>query len=238
MNRRLYALHRWLSAAAFLQLAIWTASGAIFAFLPIETVRGPFVENAHLGTLDASSVLLPPEALARAAISEPFELALRASATGQFWIVRAKGRTLRFDAATGAPAPVTRDEAIATARRDQAGAPAARAATLLGSAPVEYRGKPVPAWRVELEGAAGTVVYVDATTEEVTARRSDLWRTHDFFWSLHIMDYRERETFNHWLLRGAALFALVTVMSGLALWVVRASRWLGARRGNRRSGDS
>ncbi len=55
MNRRLYALHRWLSAAAFLQLAIWTLSGAFFAMVPIETVRGPFVQDANVLLLEAGS---------------------------------------------------------------------------------------------------------------------------------------------------------------------------------------
>lgn len=235
MNRRLYALHRWLSAVAFIQLALWTLSGAVFAFLPIETVRGPFVANAHLRPVDGQRAVAPAEVLARAGLSEPSELSLRASPAGQFWLVRDPHRTLRFHAGTGAPAPVTRDEAAATARRDQAGAPAVRAATLLESAPTEYRGKPLPAWRVELEDGAGTIVYVDASTGEVSARRSDVWRAYDFFWSLHIMDYRERESFNHWLLRGAALLAFVTVLSGVVLWTLRAFRWFGARRAGSRA---
>lgn len=233
MNRRLYALHRWLSAVAFLQLAAWTLSGAIFAFLPIENVRGPFVADAHLGVVEGSTVLAPREALSRAAaagLAAPSELALRASPSGQFWVVRAKGSTLRLDARTGEPAPVTREEAVRTACRDQPGTPRAQGATLEASAPLEYRGKPVPVWRVQMDDAAGTSIYVDATTGDVTARRSDLWRVYDFFWSLHIMDYRQREGFNHALLRCAALLAVITVMSGLALWALRARRWLRGRR--------
>jgi uncharacterized iron-regulated membrane protein len=77
-----------------------------------------------------------------------------------------------------------------------------------------------------LADAANTVVYVDATTGDVTARRNEDWRTYDFFWSLHIMDYRGREDFNHWLIRGAAMLAMGTVLTGTILLVVRASRWV------------
>lgn len=119
----------------------------------------------------------------------------------------------------------TREEAEATARRDQPASPAVREARRLEAAPVELRGKPLPAWRIELDDAAHTVVYVDATSGEVTARRSDLWRAYDFLWSLHIMDYRERESFNHLLIRGASVLAVLTVFSGVVLWVLRARRW-------------
>lgn len=237
MNRRLYALHRWLSAIAFVQLALWTLSGAVFAFLPIETVRGTFVADAHLRPVNGASAMAPRDLMARAgSASEASDLCLRASPAGEFWILRGKQRATRFDASTGALAPVTREEANATARRDQPGAPAVRSAELLESAPNEYRGKPLPAWRVELEDAGSTVVYIDASTGEVTARRNELWRTYDAFWALHIMDYRERESFNHWLLRGAALVAFATVLSGTLLWALRAWRWFGARRHRTSSG--
>ncbi len=98
---------------------------------------------------------------------------------------------------------------------------------------IEYRGKPLPAWRVALADGAGTVVYVSATTGEVTARRNDVWRAYDFLWSLHVMDYRERESGNHPLLLGAGLLALLTIGSGAVLWAIRFSRWLRAARRER-----
>ena len=81
-----------------------------------------------------------------------------------------------------------------------------------------------------LADPAGTVVYVDAATGDVMARRNDRWRTYDFFWSLHIMDYRGREDFDHWLIRGAAILAMATVLSGIVLLTLRAVRWIGRRR--------
>ncbi len=235
MNRRLYAAHRWLSAITFLQLAIWTISGSFFALVPIQRVRGGFVEGAHDAPLPAAlGVLSPATILAQAAaagLTGARVVEMRASSSGEVWYVVRKGHAaVRFDARTGAPAPVTAAEAQAIARRDQAGPPEVESATLVDVAEIEYRDKPVPAWRVVLQDGRGTAVYVDARTGEVTARRNDVWRIYDWLWSLHIMDYRGREDFNHPLIMVAAGLAVLTVLSGLVLWSLRLSRWWKARR--------
>ena len=142
---------------------------------------------------------------------------------------------MRVDARSGELAPVSRAEAELIARRDQLDSPAAREITLVeGTPPLEYRDCEhaectLPAYRVALADAAGTIVYVDAATGDVTARRNDRWRFYDFFWSLHIMDYRAREDFNHWLIRGAGLLAVATVLSGIVLLTIRATRWVRRR---------
>ena len=54
MNRRLYAIHRWISALAFVQLALWTISGSFFVLVPIARVHGDHGEGAHpLRRIDA-----------------------------------------------------------------------------------------------------------------------------------------------------------------------------------------
>ena len=240
MNRRLYALHRWISAVAFAQLAAWTVSGTFFAVVPIERVRGTGVEGGHRSAIpQRGGELTPAEAMVRArqaGFTAVSSLELRATAAGVFYVVSEGERKLRLDANTGRPAPVTIEEAKATARRDQAGAPPVASATLIERYPhIEYRDKPLPAWQVRLGDGSGTVVYVDATTGDVTARRSDLWRWYDFLWSLHIMDYGGRDDFNHPLLVGAAALALLTVLSGITLWCIRLVRWLRRKRRRDRS---
>jgi len=65
--------------------------------------------------------------------------------------------------------------------------------------------------------ARHTTLYVSPQTGEVVARRNDLWRAFDFVWMLHIMDYDEREDFNHPLLIATAATALLFVLSGLGM---------------------
>jgi uncharacterized iron-regulated membrane protein len=235
MNRRLYALHRWVSAIAFLQLALWTLTGAFFAIAPIKRVRGSSVPRAHELPIPVDAAVLPPvEALRHVeqhGLHGVSSLELRATPAGLFYIAKSRAGALRVDARTGSRARVDRSEAEETARRDQPSRPPVVGATLIEKdAGIEYRGKPVPAWRVSLADGSGTAVYVDAITGDVTARRNDLWRWYDFFWSLHIMDYREREGFNHPLIIAAAALAVTTVATGASLWALRLARRLGRRR--------
>jgi uncharacterized iron-regulated membrane protein len=232
MNRLLYAVHKWLSAAAFVQLAIWTVSGSIFAWVSQESIRSAPVEGAHRAVVDGSVVPVARVLeVASGAVGDVDRVELRGTPSGPFYVVHGQLATARVDARTGELAPVSQAEAEGIARRDQPSAPEVRETTRVeGTPPLEYRDCEhtectLPAFRVALADAAGTVVYVDAATGDVTARRNDRWRLYDFFWALHIMDYRAREDFNHVLIRGAALLAVATVLSGVVLLTIRATRW-------------
>jgi hypothetical protein len=238
MNRLLYAIHKWLSTAAFVQLGIWTVTGFLFAAIPQTSLKSSPVDGAHRAVIAEAPATPVARALEVAAPTTGAidRVELRGTPSGVYYLVHGADATARVDARTGELAPVTAAEAVAIAQRDQPGAPPLREETLVkGSPPLEYRGEcesgdcTLPAFRVALGDAAGTVVYVDATTGDVTTRRNDMWRTYDFLWSLHIMDYRGREDFNHWLIRGAATLAVLTVCSGIVLLVVRATRWVRRR---------
>ena len=62
--------------------------------------------------------------------------------------------------------------------------------------------------------------YVGLASGRVRAVRTDAWRWFDFLWSLHIMDYEEREDFNHLLIQVLAVMGLATVLSGLTLFAL------------------
>jgi len=243
MNRRLYAIHKWVSAIAFLQLSIWTITGFLFTVISQESLKSAPVEGAHHGVVTGAVVPISRVLELAAAAGEVERVELRGTAAGVYYVVKGATATVRLDARTGEAAPVSREEAEAAASRDQQGSPAVRATTLVTEGGLEYRdcgyvSCGLPAYRVALADAAGTVVYVDATTGDVTARRNDRWRTYDFLWSLHIMDYRGREDFNHLLIRGAALLALGTVLSGIVLLVLRLSGWVRRRRSRGEAGAS
>jgi uncharacterized iron-regulated membrane protein len=233
MNRLLYSIHKWISAIAFVQLSVWTVTGFFFSVTSQAEMKTEIVEGAHRGTVSkAPSVAIGRAIEAASPAAGAIEkVELRATPTGVFYVVSGETAKVRVDARSGEVAPVGRDEAEAIARSDQKDSPAVRATTLVIDAPpIEYRGEceqgdcALPAYRVALSDAAGTVVYVDASTGDVTARRNDLWRTYDFLWSLHIMDYRGRESFNHLLIHAAAGLAMATVLSGIVLLCVRAVR--------------
>jgi uncharacterized membrane protein YkoI len=234
MNRLLYALHKWISAIAFVQLAVWTVSGFTFTWITQDAIKSAPAPGANRGVLAEA----PPVSVERAMhvaggqAGDIERIELRGTPDGPFYVVTGADATVRVDAKSGEPAPVGRPQAEAIARRDQPGNPDVLETSLVTqSPPIEYRDCesgdcPLPAFRVALADAARTVIYVDAKTGDVAARRNEDWRTYDFFWSLHIMDYRAREDFNHWLIRAAAMLAMATVLTGTVLLVVRATRWL------------
>lgn len=82
----------------------------------------------------------------------------------------------------------------------------------------------MPVYRVVLDHPKQPHIYVCPITGEILKRRNKLWRIFDFFWMLHIMDYGERENFNHWLLTAMSVLAITTSTSGLILWWWRLPR--------------
>jgi hypothetical protein len=241
MNRFFYSVHKWVSAAAFIQLAVWTVTGFLFAWIPQEKLKSTPVEGAHRAVLvDAPPVTVAGALEVGAAAAGGIEsVELRGTPAGPFFIVRGDRATVRVDARTGELRPVGKGEAEAIARRDQPGGPPVRETTLVTDSPsIEYRDCEhgdctLPVFRVALGDSAGTIIYVDAATGDVTARRNDTWRTYDFLWSLHIMDYKGRDDFNHLLIRCAAVLAMATVFSGMVILAIRATRWFRGRLGGR-----
>jgi len=88
----------------------------------------------------------------------------------------------------------------------------------------EYRGGELPAWKVVLEGSDKAHLWIGANSGQVSAIRTTKWRIYDFLWSLHIMDYGDRDDFNSWLLRGFSLLAVFTILSGIVLFILSARR--------------
>lgn len=233
--------HRWLGLFVGLQLLLWTLSGLYFSWNPIERVRGEDLA-APLPVLSPSdtSLVSPGRVLAALTRSTPTVEAVEAitlrALLGQpvYEVAYRAGGSRRYvlaDARTGAlRPPLSQEEAVAIAQRDFVPDVPVREVTYLEAVEpdAEYRGKELPAYRVSFEHETGTRLYVSATRGLVTARRNDTWRTFDFFWMLHVMDYQARDNFNHWLLRALSVLGVITVLSGFWLWAVT-SPWLRRR---------
>ncbi len=156
------------------------------------------------------------------------------------WRLETRQGPIVIDAISGARrTPVSRDAALAIAAAGYVGDAEIDGVEYFAEAPFEYR-RPNPSWRVSFDDGEGTRLYVNSQTGAIDARRNDMWRLFDFFWMLHIMDYRERENFNHPLVISMAALALLTVLAGLSLLVVRTRRTvrtgLRRRERNRRAG--
>ena len=82
----------------------------------------------------------------------------------------------------------------------------------------EFRGRALPLFKVTTSSEDEINVYVYAVSGEVKAIRSDSWRWWDLLWSLHIMDYRERENIDNFLLKIFSILALISSLSVITLF--------------------
>jgi len=162
---------------------------------------------------------------------QPIEATLKTTLRGTVWILKdTEGRTHVADAATGrhvAPLPRSEVRLLAGAQYEGEGRPVA--VRYFAQAPQET-GRQGPLWRVDFDDAEKTSFYVSPDTGEVVSRRSDLWRFYDFFWRIHILDFKTGENFNHPVIIAAAALTLPMVLAGFVLLWIRLARDLRALR--------
>lgn len=225
-----YTLHRWLGLVISLQLLAWSVGGFVFSVLDIRAVRGELDSTVPaerpLG-YDAIETLSEPirSMLERSDARHSTQLTLIDRGLGAHWEARDANSAVvaRFTLDGRRAETLTVEDAAELARRDFKHSAEVSAVVLYESdPPIEYRGRPLPAFRVEFDHPKDTHIYVDASTGEITARRNRSWRVFDFFWMLHTMDYKGRDNFNHPLLTAASVLAVGTSASGIALWGWRA----------------
>lgn len=231
-------LHKWVALVVGIQLLAWSASGLFMTVIPISHVRGEHnIRKQEMVDLRATAPIPIANALERAPAGAVSRVELRALAGRPVYEIAIDGSpSVLLDARSGALlSPVAESHAIEIAAADFAGAGQVTQATLITEKPpIEFRGD-LPVWRISFDDPDETNLYVSAATGRVVARRSATWRIYDFLWSLHIMDYSERDNFNNPLVITAAAIAFVLAVSGFALLYLRFSpsvirRWRSYRR--------
>ena len=221
--------HQGLGLLIGIQVVLWITGGFVMSVLPIEKVRGEdWVAEQESGLIPADVALLAPDEVAR-----DLDLPGLKSADLDIWLDRpvyrlsSAGKIHLADAVTGRLlSPLDADTAREVARRDYAGPGIVGQVTLQEEPLLEIRGRDLPQWRIDFDDSRNTTVYVSPQTGKVTGRRNKIWRVYDFFWMLHIMDYSERDDFNHPLLIGSAAVAWILATSGI--WLV--VQWLKRKR--------
>ncbi len=222
-------VHKWVALIVGIQIVLWIAGGLVMSALSLEVVRGEHnVEPAELPEpIDPAGLLPLAETLERAGL---IEQQIEGATLGR-WLGRAVyrlrpigGEVQLVDAQTGELlSPLTDEMAIAVARADYAGEETIAAVEFFPQPTWEYR-RAGPAWRISIDDGEGTRLYISPASGEVTARRNDVWRFYDFFWMLHIMDYEARENSHHPLIVTASGAALLTVLAGFLLLIIKMTR--------------
>ncbi len=225
--RLVASIHKWLGLIVAIQLVIWTATGLFMASFHLVDVRGDRLIHpaSHLGPVDMSKVkLTSADALKAVAEDRPFEVTLRPLAGEPVYEIRADIGVFLVSAETGSVvSPLSEELARKVASSVWAGDGALRSVELVEQAPRES-GLSGEAWAARFEGEGNRTLYISAVSGQVSAPRTDLWRTYDFFYGLHLMDYTDHENANTPWTIALAVLALSTVLFGIVLLVHRFTR--------------
>ena len=218
-------LHRWLGLFASIQLLLWTLSGLFFTIPDIKDVRGDqyrvWETTNESQRLNHENLFAMSTLLKNLDINKEQDYTILLKRREDTWVyqVTSSNQISNYDAISGERLFfITPDEASLIVTRETNLLPKKVELINDRESGSEYRGRDLPLYRVFVEKPQKGMVYVDPNTGEIAAIRTRLWRTFDFLWSLHIMDYKERDDFSHWLIRIFAFIGLMTIVSGMLLW--------------------
>lgn len=204
--------HKWLALIIAVQAVFWMLSGLYMTAIHIDIIHGDHLVRAPGPQAQPLASLVEPGSLIPGGTRS---VRLDTQLGQPVYIVDAIPGRMLFDARNGEmlsplDEKAARDRAVAL----YAGKGGVSKVELLDTAPSEIKNRPVPIWRIEFEGLWKPTLYISPMTGELVAKRHDLWRTFDFVWMLHIMDYEERTDMNNTLLRVATWMAVATSATG------------------------
>lgn len=213
VRKNLRRWHIWLGWLIGVPMLLWTVSGVVMVWKPIEEVRGGAVLREP-----APVTLSGPPAMPDLAGLKVARLSLESRADGPRWVVRtADGKARQASVQTGAfLPPLAAADALREVAARSHGTPDVASVVRTGreSPPLDLR-RPIDAWAITLKD--GTRFYVDSATGEIAATRTRWWRVYDFMWGIHIMDLQTREDINNPWVLVFGIMALVTTLMALVM---------------------
>ncbi len=233
--RALTRIHKWAGFVLGIQIILWFSSGLFMSFFHIDKVHGDHIAEGRTWPLRMEQIAAFSEVHAvyeehqknihckpmqrNACIIDRLESIKLLSAAGTpVWeFDTGEVKTHYF----GNPAKIwyglNEDDIRGVARSYYKGeAVISKAVLFTEIVPKDFR-KDIPVWQVSFDDKSRTRLYIAPIDGELINVRTRLWRTFDFMWMLHIMDYKERDNINLWWLKLAAFAALLFGLSWVAL---------------------
>ena len=202
--------HKYLSLVISIQLLLWTISGIYFAFNKIELIRGEqYLLNEDVSKLDLTNIKGNFNTKNINILKRLDQWILKVEGESQVYYRTFNGEEL---------IELNEEEAMETVRQKTSLTPLMAIKINRDSRGSEFRSRKLPLYKVRTESSDNINVYVEAMSGEIAAIRSDSWRTWDFMWGAHIIDYRDRDNIDNFLLKVLSILALISALSGIALF--------------------
>ena len=214
----LRVVHKWLAIFVGLQFLLWVVSGLFFNIISSEQLNQRHLllsqplNSFSANAVDFSSIIKR--------LPQSTQLRIERTSTLPVVYVTDQSQPLQLKTLTAVKLSQTQAKDIARhvfhndSNIDQI--------LEIGADDVESRRYQQPLWRVSYLDENHSALYIDAFTGKVVDLKTDIWRLRDIFWMLHIIDYRQRSDFNHWLLITVTSLASLMVFSGFLMlfWVI------------------
>ncbi|MEZ5471528.1 MAG: PepSY domain-containing protein [Marinicella sp.] len=209
--------HKWIGLILVIQFILWFFSGFLMSWMPIEEIHGDHLLN------DIPTRTIDPDYLDLSGIAKKIKEPVL-SARIKPWLeqqvleLKTNNQTQIYTLPDfKLLSPLNEQQVRSVIKFHIIPDYEINQINLLDEVPTEARGRKAPLWQVQLDGPENPRIYISTSTGEIVAKRTDRWRLFDFLWMLHIMDYDERENFNHPLLYITAFSALIFTLTGLVL---------------------
>ena len=206
----LRSFHKYLSLAISIQLLLWTVSGIFFAFNKIELIRGEqYLVSQQTSEVDLSNLTNTFNAKRIEILQRLDILIVKVEGESGTYYTDKNGIKLKY---------LNEEEAKQIVRNKTSLIPIEATKIENPARASEFRGRSLPLFKVTTQSKDHVNVYVNAVSGEVSAIRSNAWRTWDFLWGAHIIDYAERENIDNFLLKIFSILALISSLSGILLF--------------------
>lgn len=242
LRRWLYLVHRWLGIGACLLIALWFISGAVMIYVPYPALK-PEERRAALPPIAWSQVAVQPAAALATVDADQFPTVLRLQMEQARPVWRMELPDKRREAIWADTGARVRPVGRAAAERWAAAFGGASAA---GVSLIERDQWTVaqgfdphrPMWRVALDDAAGTELYVARRTGEIVQQTTAFERGWNWLGAiphwLYLTSIRTNPEFWRQLVMWTSGPALVVGLTGMwigILRLVRRGRWASPYRG-------
>lgn len=209
-------VHRYLGVLIGIQFLFWTISGLYFTWTDLDEIHGDHFlkETSGQKTVNSQSLNMVSDSMEIHSMELKF-----LNKEAYYWV----NDSVLIHAVSGkSKAKISEKEAKSIAKNRIKDEYQIENVNFLTETDAhhEFRGRKLPVWQIEFEGAESLKAYIDAQNGDFQTLRHRDWRWFDFLWMTHTMDYQTRDDFNNTLIRAFSVFGLLTVCSGFLLFFV------------------
>lgn len=205
--------HKWLALIAGIQVLIWSVSGLYMTVVDLDIIHGDHLVKEQKAAIIDSAKIIPISKHIIEQLAPIQSIKLKVYFGQSVYEIHSNKKITIVDALTGEiKGNLTAKVIELQANEIYAGEANISSIDLLAAYPGEIGGRKQPVWRVQYDDWSQATLYFHPQSGRLISKRTDLWRTFDFFWLLHIMELWDADGYTGLLFR---LFSIVSMLMAL-----------------------